>query len=158
VLLHGSRPELFAGYQPWLGQILVPASAGHLLELRLGEAGHDALGLAAAIPPYVADGEYPGAAAALLREAMARTGLRFTLDELDEAAAHTRLAIDEQIAQNDEVKAIVRALETQYETFERGQGRSLLAGDETLPSADELGAELERFLAEQARGGDHPQP
>ena len=30
----------------------------------------------------------------------------------------------------------------------------LLAGDSELPSADELGAELERFLAEQPQGGD----
>src|SRR6478752_5736235 len=65
VILHGSRPELFEGYRPWLGGIIVPASAGHLLEFRLGQAGHDALGMAAPVPPYVTDTEYPGAAVEL---------------------------------------------------------------------------------------------
>jgi hypothetical protein len=31
------------------------------------------------------------------------------------------------------------------------QNRSLLSRDEDLPSADELGAEFERFLAQEAR-------
>ena len=39
IIVHGSRRELFADYRAWLGQIMVPASAGHLLEYRLGEAG-----------------------------------------------------------------------------------------------------------------------
>ncbi|MBV9594826.1 MAG: PAC2 family protein [Actinobacteria bacterium] len=156
-IVHASRPELLGDYQPWLGQILVPGSAGHLLELRLGESGHDAIGLAAPVPPYVAGSEYPAAAAALLRETGKRTGLRFDLNDLDAAAAHTRLAIDEQVAQNEEVQAVVTVLEAQYDAYQRGQGRSLLAEEGTLPSADELGAELERFLADQARGDNPPQ-
>ena len=53
------------------------------------------------------------------------------------------------------VDALVAALEQQYDAYTRGAERSLLAGDEAdLPSGDELGAELERFLAEQSRGGD----
>jgi PAC2 family len=156
VILHGSRPELFEGYRPWLGGIMVPASAGHLLEFRLGEAGYDALGIAAPVPPYVTDTEYPGAAAALLREISARTGLRFPTDDLDAAAAQTRLSIDEQIQQSDDLKAVVQALEEQYDTYLRGRENSLLADEGSLPSADELGAELERFLADQSRGTDPP--
>lgn len=157
IILHGSRPELFAGYEPWLGQILVPASAGHLLEFRLGQAGHDSLGMAAPIPPYLTDTEYPAAAAALLREIQVRAGLRLSLDTLDEAAAQTRIAIDEQVAESEDVQQVVRALEEQYDAYQRGQNRSLLAAEGSLPSADELGAELERFLAEQSWGGDNPQ-
>ena len=45
---------------------------------------------------------------------------------------------------------MVRALEEQYDAFVGARGRSLLAGETTgLPTADELGAELERYLAEQ---------
>ena len=127
VILHGSRPELFEGYQAWLGGIIVPASAGHLLEFRLGEAGNDALGMAAPVPPYVTDTEYPGAAAALVREISARTGLRLPTADLDAAAAQTRLSIDEQIQQSDDLQAVVRALEEQYDTYLHGQDRSLLA-------------------------------
>jgi PAC2 family len=159
VIVHGTRPELLAGYTPWLGQILVPASAGHLMEFRLGEAGHDALGLAAPVPPYVVETEYPAAAVALLREASARTGLRLPVDSLDDAAARTRTSIDEQVAENDDLQRLVQALEEQYDAYLRaaaGTDQSPLTPEGRLPSPDELGAELERFLAEQAGGGDPP--
>jgi len=46
----------------------------------------------------------------------------------------------------------VEALERQYDAFiEAQENKSLLARDEDLPSGDELGAEFERFLAQQAR-------
>jgi hypothetical protein len=45
---------------------------------------------------------------------------------------------------------VVHQLEQQYDAFVSGRGRSLIAESE-LPTADELGAELERFLAEQQR-------
>jgi hypothetical protein len=154
VIVHGSRRELFEDYTPWLGTIGVPASIGHLLEFRLGEGGRDTLGLAATIPPYLAQAEYPAAAAALLREIERRAGLSFPLAALDEAAAATRIAIDEQVAQSAEVQALVHALEQQYDASVSSQDDPLVASADQLPSADELGAELERFLAEQARGGD----
>jgi hypothetical protein len=129
-----------------------------LLEFRLGQAGHDALGMAAPVPPYVTDTEYPSAAAALVREISARTGLRLPTADLDAAAAQARLSIDEQIQQSDDLQAVVRALEEQYDTYLHGQDRSLLADADALPTADELGAELERFLADQSRGTDPPPP
>ena len=46
---------------------------------------------------------------------------------------------------------MVRALEEQYDAFMRGRGGNLLAEPTPLPTADELGAELERFLAEHHR-------
>ena len=66
---------------------------------------------------------------------------------------HTK--IDEQVSSSDEVAQVVTALERQYDAFVAAQeNRSLLARDEDLPSGDELGAEFERFLAEQT--GDDP--
>ena len=152
VIAHGSRKELLRPAAPWIGTVTVPASAGHLLEHRLAEAGLDAVGFAAHVPHYVSQSDFPAASAALVSEIAAVTGLVLPTAALDEAAARTRLAIDEQVAQSDEVAQVVRALEEQYDAFVSGNGRSLLAGESALPSADELGAELERFLAEQRRG------
>ena len=59
IIVHGSRRELFADYRAWLGQIMVPASAGHLVEYRLGAAGVDALGIAAPVPPYLVPDRVP---------------------------------------------------------------------------------------------------
>jgi hypothetical protein len=148
VIAHATPPSLVAEYAPWVETVQVPASAGHLLELRLGEAGFEAMGFAVHVPHYVSQAAYPAAAAQLVREVGKAGGLRLPVDDLDDAAVETRRAIDEQVAGSPEVAEVVHQLEVQYDAFVSGQGRSLL--DETqLPSADELGAELERFLAEQ---------
>ena len=47
VTAHATRRELITGHEPWLQRVQVPGGAGHLLEYRLGEQGHDALGLSA---------------------------------------------------------------------------------------------------------------
>ena len=149
VIAHGSRPELVAGYEPWINSVQVPGTAGHLIEYRLGTSGHDAMGFAVHVPHYVAQAEYPAAASALLAEVVKATGLSLSLNALDEAAATTRQAIDEQVQDSPEIAGVVQALEEQYDAFVGGRNASLLVGDTPLPTADELGAELERFLAEQ---------
>jgi hypothetical protein len=154
VIAHGSRKELVAGYEPWVNAVQVPGTAGHLLEYRLGQAGYDALGFAVHVPHYVSQTEYPAAAAALLAEVARAGDLVLPLDLLEAAAATAREAIDEQVAGAPEVAEVVQALENQYDAFLAGRGVSLL-DDADLPSADELGAELERFLAEQSQ--DPPQ-
>jgi hypothetical protein len=79
-------------------------------------------------------------------------------ERLRQAAELARAEIDQQIAQADEAASVVRSLEEQYDAFLRGQeGNSLLAEPTgPLPTADELGAELERFLAEQTRPDQPP--
>jgi hypothetical protein len=157
VIGHGSRPELAGDGDRWVGTVQVPGTAGHLLEHRLGAAGRDAAGFAVAVPHYLADTEYPAAAVVLLDSLASLTGLHLGTDELVSAALRTREALDAQIADSPEVAAVVQALEQQYDAFQAGRERSLLGGDgASLPTADELGAELERFLAEQGR--DEPSP
>jgi hypothetical protein len=158
VTAHATRPELIAGYEPWLQRVQVPGSVGHLLEFRLGQQGRDALGFAAHVPHYVAQTEYPAAAEVLLTSVSRSTGLLLPGDGLRSAAEVVRVEIDRQVAQTDDAAALVQALEEQYDAFARGRGeKNLLAQDAgPLPTADELGAELERFLAEQTRPGDTP--
>ncbi|WP_433538114.1 proteasome assembly chaperone family protein [Micromonospora sp. CA-249363] len=158
VTAHATRPELISGYEPWLQRVQVPGSVGHLLEFRFGEQGRDALGFAAHVPHYVAQTEYPAAAEVLLSAVSRSTGLLLPGDGLRSAAEVVRVEIDRQVAQTEDAAALVQALEEQYDAFARGRGeRSLLAPDAgPLPTADELGAELERFLAEQTRPGDTP--
>ncbi|MFI7210137.1 proteasome assembly chaperone family protein [Micromonospora maritima] len=159
VTAHATRPELIAGHEPWLQKVQVPASVGHLLEYRLGEQGRDALGFAAHVPHYVAQTEYPAAAEALLAAVSRGTGLLLPRDGLRTAAEVVRVEIDRQVAQTEEAATLVQALEEQYDTFARGRGEKSLLATETgpLPTADELGAELERFLAEQTHPGDTPE-
>ncbi|KAB1900624.1 PAC2 family protein [Micromonospora tulbaghiae] len=159
VTAHATRKELIAGHEPWLQKVQVPAGVGHLLEYRLGEQGRDALGFAAHVPHYVAQAEYPAAAEALLSAVSRSTGLLLPVEALRTSAEAVRVEIDRQVTQTEEAATLVQALEEQYDAFARGRGeKSLLAGETgPLPTADELGAELERFLAEQTRPGDTPE-
>jgi predicted ATP-grasp superfamily ATP-dependent carboligase len=160
ITAHGTRRELVAGYEPWLQRVQVPGSAGHLLEFRLGRREHDAMGFAAHVPHYLAQAEYPSAAELLLTSVSKATGLLLPTDGLRQAAEAVRADIDQQIAQTAEAAELVRALEEQYDAFTRGRqpGANLLADAGPLPTAEELGAELERFLAEQGRPDNPPLP
>ena len=66
VTAHGTSLDLVAGHPPWIGTVQVPGSVGNLLEYRLGQAGHDAMGFAVHVPHYLAQTDYPDAARALL--------------------------------------------------------------------------------------------
>ncbi len=154
VTAHATRADLVADHRSWFGQVQVPASASALLELRLGEAGHDAMGFAVHVPHYLAQSQYPQATIAGLRAVERATGLDLRTGELDAAATDATLEIERQVSQSDEVRSLVTALEEQYDAFSRNVGStSLLAQATDLPTADELGAEFERFLAQQ---GDDP--
>ena len=75
VTMHGTRKDLVTVVNPWRGEIKVPSSISSLLELRLGEQGHDALGVVAHVPHYLSEAEYPDASLVLLRSLEAATGL-----------------------------------------------------------------------------------
>jgi predicted ATP-grasp superfamily ATP-dependent carboligase len=156
VTAHATRPELVSDYQPWLQRVQVPASAGNLLEFRLGQQQRDALGFAAHVPHYLASNDYPAAAEALLTAVSRATGLALPTEPLRKAAEELRASVDEQVANADEVAAHVRGLEEQYDVLMQSRQGSLLGDLSSLPTADELGAELERFLADQSKPGDPP--
>lgn len=155
---HATAKRLLVNGNVWTGEIRIPSSAQSLLELRLGEWGHDATGFVAHIPHYVAQYGYPEASAAMLAQVAAVTGLQWDTSELDEAAAERRAEIASQVADSDEVRAVVAGLEQQYDAFHSGGanllgttpdalGEALRDGGGELPTGDELGAQFEEFLA-----------
>lgn len=146
---HANRPELVPGESPWRGELRVPSSAQALLELRLGEWGHPALGYVAHIPHYLAQMEYPQAAAALLEQVEIGGRLTIDLTDLREAAEVTEAEVDRYLAAHDEVNEVVLALERQYDAFREAEesGSSLLAQDQPLPTGEEIGQQFEQFLA-----------
>jgi predicted ATP-grasp superfamily ATP-dependent carboligase len=154
VIAHATREELLTGHQRLPSRIQVPGSAPALIELRLGEAGRDALGFAVQVPHYLAQAVYPPAALALLGSVTTSTGLDLPDAELREAADRTNEAIQRQVEESAEVGELVRALEQQYDTATESQladanaAQGLLADGEAMPTADELAAQFERFLAE----------
>lgn len=150
VISHATRPELVTEKSPF-NRIQVPGNLSALIELRLGQAGHDAMGFAAYVPHYLAQGTYPTAALGLLDALMQSTGLAIQATRLAEAAKRTDAEIARQVAESAEVTEVVEALERQYDSFTSAAENLLIAEGEPVPSAEELGEELERFLAEQQR-------
>jgi len=146
---HANRPELITGQSPWRGELRIPSSAQALLELRLGETGHDALGYVAHVPHYLAQLDYPRATIALLEEL--ERGGRITVDltALRTESEEREAEIAHYLASNDEVSEVVTALEQQYDTFSKAEesGSSLLAADEPIPTGEEIGQQFEQFLA-----------
>ncbi|HEY9392383.1 MAG TPA: PAC2 family protein [Mycobacteriales bacterium] len=144
---HATRPELVAGHTRWLSEVRVPGSVSALLEFRLGQAGHDALGFAAHVPHYLAQASYPAAALAVLDAIIAATGLALPADQLRAAARTADAQIARQVENSDEIGSVVRMLEEQYDSYLRAQ-------EEDMPTADELGAQFEQFLAEHDQHGN----
>jgi len=154
---HANRPELLLGTSPWRGELRIPSSAQSLLEVRLGEWGIAMLGFVAHIPHYLAQLDYPKAAAVLLEQVELAGRLTIDLSELNELAREREGEIDRYLASNEEVGEVVDALEQQYDAFERAEesGNSLLAGDEPLPTGEEIGQQFEQFLAGLDAQGDN---
>jgi predicted ATP-grasp superfamily ATP-dependent carboligase len=156
VTAHSTQLDLIEGYRPLVDKLQVPGSAAALLEYRLGEDSKAAIGFAVHVPHYLAQAAYPAAAVTLLESVQRVTGLALPFDALRESARRTDLEIARQVEGSSEVAEVVQALEQQYDAFAADRDR-LLAGDaEAMPTAEELGAQFERFLAEQQGRGDNP--
>ncbi len=155
VTAHATQPELVEGYRPLVDRLQVPGSASALLELRLGEDERAAIGFAVHVPHYLAQAAYPAAAVTLLESVERAAGLALPADALREAAHRTDLEIARQVEGSAEVTEVVQSLEQQYDAYTSGQD-GLLAdeAEASMPTADELGAQFERFLAEQQGRGE----
>ena len=114
--VHGTRPELTEGHEALFATAEVPGSAVALIEYRLGQAGHAAMGFAVHVPHYLARAEYPQAARVLVDHLAVATGLYLPTDALTSAAERAEREIAEQVAASEEVAQVVAALEQQYDT------------------------------------------
>ncbi|CAB4697749.1 MAG: PAC2 family protein [Actinobacteria bacterium] len=146
---HANNTDLLTGESPWRGELRIPSSAQALLEIRLGEWGHDAMGFVAHIPHYLAQLDYPQAAAVLLEQVELAGRLTVDLSGLRAEAEDREVEIARYLASNSDLNDVVEALERQYDAFERAEesGSSLLAEDQPLPTGEEIGKQFEQFLA-----------
>ena len=153
VITHATRPGLVTTRVPLPSKLQVPASASALMEFRFGEAGRDAIGFVVQVPHYLSQAAYPTAALTLLDSVLEVTGLDLPALELREAADRTNALIDRQVSESTEVAELVQGLEQQYDAaVAAAESEDLLAEGEQMPTADELAAQFEQFLAEQQRG------
>jgi hypothetical protein len=133
----------------------VPATVGHLLQFRFAEAGAKIAGFALLIPHYLGDTEYPAAALAAMDSITVATGLVFDGDGIREENREYLTKVEDQVSGSDDLSRMLEGLEERYDSYMAGATQAtpiIHTGD--LPSADELAAELERFLANRPAGDD----
>jgi hypothetical protein len=152
----GNRGELVEAMSVWRPTTEAPANALHLVEVRLQESDRPVTGFVLLIPHYLSDTEYPAAAVASLEAVSKATGRIFPTDALRDQNRDFVARIDEQVAGNAELAKLVGTLEARHDTYmEETTLRSRLTDDEgDVPSADEIAAELEKFLAVRRRHDD----
>ncbi len=145
---HATDASLIGDVHSPFGRVQVPGSIGALLELRLGEAGQPSLGFAIHVPHYLAGSQFAEGALAALNAIVDVTELNLPNDDLVAKAGANQRAVASELEDNDEARAVVTALEQQYDAFAQGEQRpNLMATDLShIPSADQLGAEFENFL------------
>lgn len=151
----GNRDELTKAHSVWQPHTQVPATAVHLLEYRFARAGVAVAGFVLLVPHYLADTEYPAAAIAALDSVSVATGRVFDIERFREENRGFLEKVSEQVENSTELGTMLQGLEERYDSYMAGSelGRPILhAGD--LPSADELAAELERFLATRPADDD----
>ncbi len=145
---HATDPELAPANPVWIDRVTIPGSFGAMLEYRAGQRGLLARGFVAHVPHYLAQGPFPPGAAAVLHHIIEATGLALPTDDLDAASIAALEALDAEVRGDDELAPLVTALEEQYDQLQA-------KGQPPVPTADEIGETVERFLAE--RTDDDPE-
>jgi hypothetical protein len=160
VTVSGNRIELIDTMSIWKPRTQVPANVLHLIEYRLAELGHPVAAFVLLVPHYLADTEYPDAAVKALEAISAATGLIFPSDSLREEGRDFIGKINSQVETNQELARLVGALEERHDSYMEGNPLPSPLTDEVgaLPSADEIAAELENFLAGRRNGEDDTLP
>jgi PAC2 family len=123
------------------GLLRVPAAALSVVEMAVAGAGIPTVGFYAQVPHYVG-GPFAAGAIGLLEQLGRHLGVDLPLGELPEEALTQRERLDSAVGSDEDAREYLDRLET-------------IAGEEQVPSGDELASEIERFLQGEA-GGDEP--
>jgi predicted ATP-grasp superfamily ATP-dependent carboligase len=107
--------------------------------------GLESASLWAPVPHYVAAVPSPKASLALIRRIETLLDVTLDLAGLEEASVEYERRLDEAVAAEPEVRALVERLEQQLDESE------ISFGD--LPSGDSIAREFQRFLRDQGTGG-----
>ena len=153
----GNRAELIEQYSAWRPVSSVPASVIHRIEHRLHPTSPVA-SFTVLVPHYVGESGSAGPALAALEGVTSATSLAFRTEELRQADREFQQLVAQQMESNEELQRVVRTLEARYDAFmaQASVKSPLTDEDGSLPSADEIAEELERYLQERRKPGSDP--
>lgn len=107
-----------------------------VLQERLDRAAIPGVSLRVSVPHYLANAEHPQSSIALLQHLHHVIGVPVRTARLAAEAARRRVLHDEAVASDEQATAYVAMLEREYDQ----------RSEEAIPSAEDLGADFERFL------------
>ncbi len=156
VTVSGNRADLTEAMSIWRPTTQLPGTAMHLLEYRLQERGHPTAGFVMLVPHYLGDTTYPTAAVTALESITAATGLIFPTDALREEGRDLLGRIEEQVTNNQELERLIEQLERRHDSYmeDNPLPSPLTDSKGSLPTADEIADELQKFLAIRRDEGD----
>ena len=139
----GLEPPRTTGYQG-------PTGIVGVLNNRLRDAGYRTASMWANVPHYVNASPNPKGALALLEQLNASLALDLSLHDLEVFAARFDAQVGAEIAKNPEMAEYARRIEEQLEEQEEAaEAEDASGGSASLPDAQDMVDELERFLREQ---------
>lgn len=146
--MSGNREDLIEIYSIWKPTTEVPGTFVHLVEYMLCQIGAPVAGAVLLVPHYLADSEYPVATVGVLDAITTMAGITFRSDALREEGREFLTEVADQVAHNDELAELVTNLEKRHDNYmaENTPPSPFVDEEGKVPSADSIGAELERFL------------
>ena len=157
VAVSGSDSEVVERYSDWKPKTYIPTTVSTLLEMRLIKSGQSSTGIALLVPYYLADMNLPHVPLRALEMLTAITGLVFPTDSLRGMVPEYDQKIESQVGSNPERQKMIAALEKGAVGPNLGPIRNPIRDlNPMLTSADEIAAELERYLANVAAQDSNP--
>lgn len=144
----GNRRDLIDRISEWKPSTQVPGNVLHLLEFELSKEQVPIIGFVLLVPHYLSDSEYPQAAVTAFEQLAAATGLVFKTDPLRDEGIKFNAKIAKQVEENADLQRMIQNLEQGYNSAENAPMRTQIVRPASeVPSAEEIAAELEDFLA-----------
>ncbi|MEN8233940.1 MAG: PAC2 family protein [Actinomycetota bacterium] len=145
-----SDPELLLDGDEVLDEdLVVPGAAVSALRHGMAEIGFPSIGYWAQVPFYLPQflhGSFHAASLSLLERVEAHTGVHIPVEGLADHAAEQLDRVNAEIAENEEAQRFVDHLEQVYDTDDEDEDSPPVITFEEIPSADEIGEQVERFL------------
>lgn len=143
VMMTASTDELKKDAIAAEGLLRVPAAAVSLIEWTLAESGIPAVGFWAQIPHYASP--YSGGAIALVRRVETHLSVTIGAGALEQQDRAEREQLARVFEMNPDATSYLERLES-------------MVDEQTIPAAENIGEEVERFLRNQRRGDQGSNP
>lgn len=147
-----SNPDLLLdGDEVLPTDLVVPGAAVSVLRQGLADAGIPAIGYWVQTPHYLQSPFHPGVLS-LMERVGDQVGVTFSIEDLAEKASTQLENIDRDLSERSDAREYVERLERMRDEQDDHDEPLPIISLEDLPSPDEIGAEIEKFLRSTGEG------